>query len=65
MKVLIINGSPRLNGNSSTLINEMKKIFKGAIMKTNLRRAFNFLLEMKSICQKKVKMSLTKKKTYS
>ena len=27
MKVLIINGSPRLNGNSSTLINEMKKIF--------------------------------------
>ena len=27
MKVLIINGSPRLNGNSSILINEMKKIF--------------------------------------
>lgn len=27
MKVLIINGSPRLNGNSSVLINEMKVIF--------------------------------------
>ena len=27
MKVLIINGSPRLNGNSSILINEMKAIF--------------------------------------
>lgn len=27
MKVLIINGSPRANGNSSKLINEMKGIF--------------------------------------
>ena len=27
MKVLIINGSPRLNGNSSRLINEMIIIF--------------------------------------
>ena len=27
MKVLIINGSPRLNGNSSRLINEMINIF--------------------------------------
>ena len=27
MKVLIINGSPRINGNSSTLIKEMKEIF--------------------------------------
>lgn len=28
MKILIINGSPRLNGNSSKLINEMSNIFK-------------------------------------
>jgi len=27
MKVLIINGSPRLNGNSTKLINEMKRVF--------------------------------------
>ena len=28
MKVLIINGSPRLNGNSSRLVSEMISIFK-------------------------------------
>ena len=27
MKVLIINGSPRINGNTSILLNEMKKVF--------------------------------------
>ena len=27
MEILIINGSPRLNGNSSILINEVTKIF--------------------------------------
>ena len=27
MKVLIINGSPRLNGNTSIAVNEMVKVF--------------------------------------
>lgn len=28
MKVLMINGSPRLNGNTSIALNEMKKVFE-------------------------------------
>ena len=28
MKVLMINGSPRLNGNTSIVLDEMKKIFE-------------------------------------
>ena len=27
MKVLMINGSPRLNGNTSIALDEMKKVF--------------------------------------
>ena len=30
MKVLIINGSPRINGNTSLAIKEMEKIFCSA-----------------------------------
>lgn len=30
MKVLMINGSPRLNGNTSIALNEMKKVFEEA-----------------------------------
>ena len=28
MKVLIINGSPRINGNSSKLVDELTNVFK-------------------------------------
>lgn len=28
MKVLIINGSPRINGNTTIAINELEKVFK-------------------------------------
>ena len=36
MKVLIINGSPRANGNTSVALEEMKKIFlEGRIKNTN------------------------------
>lgn len=33
MKVLIINGSPRINGNSSKLVNEMINIFNKESLK--------------------------------
>ena len=36
MKILIINGSPRLNGNSSKLINEMSNIFKDEKVEVDL-----------------------------
>ena len=36
MKVLLINGSPHANGNTSIALNEMIKVFKAAEIETNL-----------------------------
>ena len=33
MKVLMINGSPRLNGNTSIALDEMKKVFEEEMSK--------------------------------
>ena len=39
MKVLIINGSPRINGNTSLAIKEMEKIFEAQGVDTELLSA--------------------------
>ena len=36
MKVLMINGSPRVNGNTSIALNEMDKIFKENDIETEI-----------------------------
>ena len=36
MKVLIINGSPRMNGNTTIAVNEMDKIFKENDIETEI-----------------------------
>lgn len=36
VKVLMINGSPHINGNSSVALNEMKKIFDGENIETEV-----------------------------
>ena len=36
MKVLIINGSPRVNGNTSIAIREMDAIFKASDVETEI-----------------------------
>ena len=34
MKILMINGSPRLNGNTTIALDEMKKVFETEIKRT-------------------------------
>ena len=41
MKVLIINGSPRLNGNTTIAIDEMVKVFEGEGIETDVVRVGN------------------------
>ena len=36
MKVLIINGSPRVNGNTTIAVNEMVNIFEGEEIETEV-----------------------------
>ena len=42
MKVLMINGSPRANGNTSIALNEMKTVFEkeGVVLEDVLKKAF-------------------------
>ena len=41
MKVLIINGSPRVNGNTTIAINEMNKVFKENEIETEIFQVGN------------------------
>lgn len=34
LKVLILNGSPRIHGNTSVAVSEMEKIFSESVVKT-------------------------------
>lgn len=41
MKVLIVNGSPRVNGNTTIAVNEMNKVFKENKIETEIFQVGN------------------------
>ena len=56
MKVLIINGSPRVNGNTCIAVNEMDKIFKENNIETEIVQIGNKdirgCIACRKLCQK-------------
>ena len=44
VKTLIINGSPRKNGNTVTLLNELKKHLKGEVFQVDTYYAMKFTM---------------------
>ena len=46
MKVLLINGSPRINGNTTLALNEMVKVFEKNGIETEIKMKENVFLMM-------------------
>ena len=63
-KVLIINGSPRVGGNTSIALNEMVKVFEAEGLQTMRSLARNMTFLMKSIALGKEKYGLPEKEEW-
>ena len=63
-KVLIINGSPRVGGNTSIALNEMVKVFDAEGLQTMRTLARNMTFLMKSIALGKEKYGLPEKEEW-
>ena len=63
-KALIINGSPRVGGNTSIALNEMVKVFEAEGLQTMRTLARNMTFLMKSIALGKEKYGLPEKEEW-
>ena len=64
MKVLILNGSPRINGNISVAVNELVKTFAAEGLQTIRNLAKNMSFLMKSIALGKAQYGLPEKEPW-
>ena len=61
MQVLMINGSPRVNGNTSIALNEMETVFKKNHIEVNTVQIGNMVVLLVVIVTKKANVSLMMK----